>query len=273
MVTCKCIPALFLFALIASCAYKTANHQPSPKAAADNTLKVLTYNVHACSPPSRKGATDVKAIADVIQAAEPDLVALQEVDRFTNRSGRELDQAQELGRLTGMHSYFVKAIDWSGGEYGIAILSKHALLDTMAVHLPMAEGIAGEARAAAIIKIHVHGKDILFASTHLDIVQEHRELQAEALLTFFSAQKLPVILAGDFNDVPESNTLHHLLGYFKSTCDVSTCEKTFPQIQPKRTIDYIMYHPGDIFTRQNHVVLPEEYASDHRPVLATILLK
>lgn len=212
----------------------------------------------------------MEAIAKVINDANPDLVALQEIDRFTKRSGVELDQAAELGRLTGMHSYFVKAINWSGGEYGIAVLSKFKILDTIGLHLPMAEGIAGEARAVAIIKVKANGRKILFASTHLDIVKEHRELQAAATTEYFAGQKLPVILAGDINDVPGSKTVTMLQNHFQMTCGEESCGKTFPQINPGRTIDYIMYQPQKKFKTINHQVIPEEYASDHRPILATI---
>ena len=237
---------------------------------AKKTLKVLSYNVHACSPPSKKGVIDVEAIAKVINDARPDLVALQEIDRFTRRSGVELDQATELGKLTGMHSYFVKAINWSGGEYGIAVLSKYKILDTISLHLPMAEGIAGEARAVAIIKVKANGRKILFASTHLDIVKEHRELQAAAITDYFTGQKLPVILAGDINDIPGSKTVEVLQEDFQMTCAELSCGKTFPQVNPNRTIDYIMYRPGNKFKTIEHQVIPEEYASDHRPVLAII---
>jgi endonuclease/exonuclease/phosphatase family metal-dependent hydrolase len=212
----------------------------------------------------------VESIAKVINEAKPDLVALQEIDKFTRRSGTELDQAKELGRRTGMYSYFVKAIDWDGGEYGVAVLSRFKILDSIQLTLPMAAGIAGEARALAIIKIKVKKKEIFFASAHLDIVKEHRELQTSTIVDYFSGSKIPVILAGDFNDLPESETLKLFGNHLHSTCPLLSCGKTFPQINPTRTIDYIMYRPGSQFKILNHGVIPDEYASDHRPVISTL---
>ncbi len=234
------------------------------------TLKVMTYNVRHCNPPSKKGVIEVESIAKVINDAKPDLVSLQEIDKFTNRSGVELDQAKELGRLTGMYSYFVKAIDWDGGEYGIAILSRFKILDSMHLTLPMADGIAGEARAVAIVKFRIKKKDILFASTHLDIVKKHRELQASTIVDYFSNSKIPVILAGDFNDMPGSETLKMFGNHFQITCALPSCGKTFPQDNPTRTIDYMMYKPESLFKTLNHQIIPDEYASDHRPVIATL---
>ncbi|MBC8125022.1 MAG: tetratricopeptide repeat protein [Candidatus Kapabacteria bacterium] len=87
-------------------------------------IRVLCYNIHHANPPSRPDFIDMVAIANVIKQEQPDLVALQEVDAYTTRSGKALHQAEELGRLTGMKVYFAKAIDYGGGEYGVAILSK-----------------------------------------------------------------------------------------------------------------------------------------------------
>ena len=50
-------------------------------------LKILCYNIHHASPPSKPDSIDLDAIARVIDAQDPDLVALQEVDVFTRRSG------------------------------------------------------------------------------------------------------------------------------------------------------------------------------------------
>lgn len=234
------------------------------------TLKVMTYNIRHCNPPSKKGVIEVASIAKVINDAKPDLVALQELDRFTKRSGVELNQAKELGRLTGMYSYFVKAIDWDGGDYGVAILSRFKILDSMHLTLPMVDGIAGEARAVAIVKVKIKKKEVLFASTHLDIVKEHRELQASAIVDYFSTSKIPFILAGDLNDMPESETLKMFGNHFQMTCSLPFCGKTFPQVNPTRTIDYMMYKPESQFKTLNHQVIPDEYSSDHRPVIATL---
>lgn len=58
---------------------------------------------------------------------QPDLVALQEVDQKTGRSSG-IDQAAELGHLTGMHWVFGKAMDYQGGGYGLAVLSRFPIL-------------------------------------------------------------------------------------------------------------------------------------------------
>ncbi len=91
-------------------------------AAQSPTLRIMTYNIHHCEGTDRQ--IDIERIAEIIRKSGCDLVALQEVDRRTTRSN-QVDQLTELARLTGLHPYFGKAIDFGGGEYGVAILSKY----------------------------------------------------------------------------------------------------------------------------------------------------
>ena len=122
-------------------------------------LKVMTYNIHHCNPPSLpEGQIDVPAIAKVINEAQADLVALQEVDVNTERSGKGKNQARELAKLTGMHFYFAKAIDHQGGDYGVAVLSKFPLLDSLHLPLPLPEGVKGEPRTVAAVKVRPPGE-------------------------------------------------------------------------------------------------------------------
>jgi len=57
-------------------------------------LRVLCYNIHHANPPSRPNIIDLDAIANVIKKEQPHLVALQEVDVFTERSGKSIHQAK-----------------------------------------------------------------------------------------------------------------------------------------------------------------------------------
>src|SRR5262245_12961345 len=113
---------IFLFALAAFCLFISCNRHANPTAGKNNTISVLSYNIHHANPPSRADVIDIEAIAKVINQQQPQLVALQELDVHTKRSGVTLHEAQELGRLTGMQYYFFKTIDYDGGEYGIGIL-------------------------------------------------------------------------------------------------------------------------------------------------------
>jgi len=238
----------------------------------DKPLKVLSYNIHHANPPSQPKLIDLPAIAKVINESGADLVALQEVDVNTIRSGKGINQAKELGRLTDRHFFFVKGIDFEGGEYGIAILSKFPILKTDSLRLPMKEGLEGEPRVVAIITVEpTKGKPVVFASTHLDLKPEHRELQAKAIVEKLGNLKTPVILCGDFNAKPDSEVIAILDKNFKRSSIPNGF--TIPVINPNREIDFVMYNPEKKFQVKKHIVINESYASDHLPVFVEFSMK
>lgn len=238
-------------------------------------LRVMTYNIHHANPPSREGVIDIEAIARVINDAQPGLVALQEVDERTTRSGVTLSQTEALGRLTGMHAYFSHSINFAGGQYGNAVLSRFPILDTMHFELPPERGSNAEVRSIGIIKVQPDkGGPLYFASTHLDAGEEEtsRLLQARKIVEIARRLTLPLVLAGDLNTVPNSPTMALLDETFTMTC-VADCPFTFPVQNARSAIDHVMYLPARRFKTENIHAIPETYASDHLPVLVELKLR
>ena len=257
------------------CTPKPVQSKGTIGATTSSFIRVLCYNIHHANPPSRPDSIDLKAIANVINQSRADLVALQEVDVYTTRSGKSLHQAEELGRLTNMNAYFAKAIDFGGGEYGVAILSKHQIEGMENHPLPTASGTGGEPRtlARAIISLPT-GKKIIFASTHLDAQRNdtNRILQARTTVNILQKEKLPVILAGDFNADPASRVISIFDSHFTRSC-IHDCGFTISVINPTKTIDFITYAPKQKFTVVEHRVINETYASDHLPVFSVLHLE
>jgi len=240
---------------------------------AGERIKILSYNIHHCNPPSKPDFIDVAAIAKVIKTSEADLVALQEVDVYTERSGTDLHQAKELAASTGMFYYFVKTIDHQGGDYGIAILSKFPIIDSASYKLPFKEGTNGEQRGVAAVTVQLTtGNKIKFICTHLDFTKGNALVQAAEINRLFQKEELPVILCGDFNAIPTSEALLEFQKVFTNSCR-DQCGYTVPQINPRRTIDYILFDKKDQIGVQSHSVISETYASDHLPVLAELIIK
>ncbi len=241
---------------------------------AQQTLKVMSYNIHHCNPPSKPDIIDLDAVANAIKKEDPDLVALQEVDINTERSGK-VNQAAQLALKTGLKSfYFAKAIDHEGGDYGVAILSKYPLDDIQTYRLPMDAATKGEPRVLAVaIATLPGGKKIRIASTHLDAQKApvNRLLQIKAIDSIAASETLPFIIAGDFNAEENSAIIKTLDKGFKRTC--SNCAPTIPVINPKKAIDFIAYKPGALLDVKSHQVVNETYASDHLPVVAVFSLK
>lgn len=268
---------LLLFSvLVFGCGVKTVpvGNPPHSNPAKQHTITILSYNIHHANPPSKPGVIDLPAIANVIRQQGADLVALQEVDVRTGRSGASLHQAEELARMTGMRAYFAKAIDYGGGEYGVAILSRFPMEENKNTPLPTDDNTKGEHRTLATATIVLpNNKRIVFACTHLDAQRgdTNRQLQIKKIVDVLKGESLPVVIAGDLNAVPDSDVIQQLDRSFTRTC-VTNCPYTIPEKAPNRTIDYIAFAPAKSFTVLSHTVVDESYASDHRPVKAVLQL-
>jgi endonuclease/exonuclease/phosphatase family metal-dependent hydrolase len=267
------ITALCCLLIIGSCTKKII--QTAKTTGFDGNLRVLCYNIHHANPPSKTNVIDMAAIANVIKQQQPHLVALQEVDVYTIRSGKSLHQAEELGHMTGMKAFFAKAINHEGGEYGVAILSKFPMEEMKNSPLPTADGTVGEHRTlATAVIILPGGKKILFANTHLDAQRQdtNRFLQINKIVEVLKQENLPVVIAGDFNAVPGTRIINTLDKHFTRTC-TTDCGFTIPVTNPIRIIDFIAFSQPNQFKVVEYRVIDEKYASDHLPVLTVLQLK
>lgn len=227
-------------------------------------INVMTYNIHHANPPSReKGYIDLNTIAQTIRKTGAHLVALQELDSVTLRSGKTF-QMKVLAEMLGMHYYYGKAIPYEGGGYGVGILSKYPISEARTITLPKVEGFQGEDRVLALVKVTLpDDKEIYFGSTHLDVtMEENRVLQSSEIVAVAGKLNAPVIVGGDFNSTDDKAPMTELLGYFK---DASTLKApTIPVIRPTRRIDYILFaKPGDFQALKEEVLTADNYGSDH----------
>lgn len=221
------------------------------------SVTIMTWNLHAGL--GMDGVRDMGRIAQVIVREKPDLVALQEIDRKTRRSGG-VDQLEELEKQTGMKSTWCKTIDHQGGEYGIALLSREAPLKTRRIELP----VGGEPRCLLLADFPRYRIGV----THLPLREADR-LAALPVLRAALDDDMPLFLAGDFNARPESEFIQKFRLPFAI---VSAFDKTYPADEPDHCIDYVAVsrrHRAR-FEHVEHRVVPEAVFSDHRPVVVTL---
>ncbi len=231
-------------------------------------VKVLTYNI--LHGETLKGDFDLDRIAGVIREADPDLVALQEVDFFTSRV-KGIDLATELGLRTGMAPLFGRAMAFDGGEYGEAILSRYSFLSSDVHALGASEG--KEPRAALEVSVVLKSGDtIRFIGTHLDHTRDERDRinQATRLNYLFTGDRRPSILAGDLNATPGSRTMEILFSEW--TPSSREYVPTSPSTDPARKIDYILFRPAQRWRVIETRVIDERIASDHCPVISVLEL-
>ncbi|WP_316813366.1 endonuclease/exonuclease/phosphatase family protein [Pedobacter heparinus] len=256
----------FLIALFLQLNFLTeGNAQTKPADKNAKVLRIMSYNIHHANPPSKPDLIDLDAIARVITESKADVVALQEVETGVNRSGK-VNEAKALAEKTGLHYHFFKAIDYDGGDYGIAILSRYKLQEVKLVPLP--QQILAEKRILGYASLKIGKQKVIVANTHLDATKTHenRIVQMQGILKEFENMALPVILCGDLNSVAGSEVINLLDAQFKRTC-IENCPATSPQINPRRTIDFIATKNLK-WPMLDYQVIAETYASDHRPVVA-----
>ena len=108
---------------------------------------------------------DLSRALEVIKEQSPDLVALQEIDHFAQRSD-SIDQTNWLAEALDMMGTFGPFMDFQGGEYGMASLTTKPLLASHNLQLP--DGLR-EPRTSIIQEVEIaHNTSILFANVHFD---------------------------------------------------------------------------------------------------------
>jgi endonuclease/exonuclease/phosphatase family metal-dependent hydrolase len=231
-----------------------------------DALRVVSYNIR--HGRGNGDVVDLERTARVLRALEPDIVGLQEVDDRAKRSGG-VPQAERLGELLKMHHAFGRFMAYQGGGYGMAILSRHPIVNSREVPLP--EG--NEPRVALSVETRLPDDTLVtVVNVHFDWVRDDgfRFAQAETLTEYLHALETPVILLGDFNDLPESRTLALFRSRFGEAAKPEDDRFTFPATDPRREIDYIFFSPITAWKAREVRVIDERIASDHRPVLAVL---
>src|SRR2546421_8537440 len=243
----------------------------SPVSPAKRTLRVMTYNIHVGIGMDKK--TDLKRIAGVINQEHPDLVGLQEVDRGVERTQR-VDEIAEIAKLTRMEYAFAYNLHYQGGQYGVAILSRFPIMTID--HRRYGNTREKERRGMIRVEVAVNGKTINFVTTHLDYQYEDgRVFEAEQLLKALEEVKGPLIVVGDFNDLPVAAAYQLMNTEFRDAWTDSHANGeglSYPADKAVKRIDYIFYRTSDP-VRARKAWTVNTLASDHLPVVADLEIR
>lgn len=243
----------------------------SSPATAKKTLRVMTYNIHVGVGMDKK--LDLQRIADVINRERPDLVGLQEVDRGVTRTEGK-DEIAELAGMTRMNFAFAPNLDFQGGKYGVAILSRFPIKNTE--HRMFENRRESERRGMLKIEVEIDRKTVSFVTTHLDYqFDDGRLFETEQLLKNLESVKGPLIVVADLNDIPTGSSYKLMSNLFDDAWMTSQAKGdgfSFPADKPSKRIDHIFYRKGGgVRAKKSWVV--ETLASDHIPVVAEIEIK
>jgi len=232
-------------------------------------LTVVSYNIR-----HGRGGDDIVNLprtATVLRHLGPDIVGLQEVDHRVARSGGT-PQADSLGRLLDMEAAFGAFMPYQGGEYGMAILSRHPIVGQASIRLPAGNEPRIALRADVLLP---NGDTIAVVNVHFDWVanDSFRVAQATYLTTVLDTLSRPYLLLGDFNDEPGSRTLDLFTARATEARKPRAGRFTFSATAPSKEIDFIFAAPSSAWDVGTARVVDEWEASDHRPVVAGLILR
>ena len=244
-------------------------------------VRIMTYNIHHCEDGD--GVVSAEAIARVVNEQQPDLVALQEVDRNADRTGR-VDFVAEFERLTGMTSAFGPNIDnldepqllGAAGQYGNLLLTKLPLLSHVNTPLTQIEP-GGETRGLQVATVQLKsGKELTVANTHLDHRSPEERLHScPQLQECLSGRGGLTVLCGDFNAGPDKAEIVELTSWLQDAwvsgggAGDGLTNYMWEDSAPDERIDYIWHGDG---LRVRKVWVPDsgKRESDHLPVVADV---
>lgn len=224
----------------------------------DIELRLMTYNMHRGI--GRSGRLDLDATSEVIRGTNAEIVALQEVERYSIRTGFK-DQIKHLASTLDMHYAYRKSINLLNGEYGNGLLSRYPIVEYSTYDLPS----IGEQRTILRTVVNIEGYRLAVYNTHLGLNQEERDKQLDYIMQLLAAEEIDYVLMGDMNS--KVDKLTRITEVLKDSAEGSSKleHSTFEEEDVQERIDYIFLQQK--MKVKNYDVVVSE-ASDHYPVIA-----
>lgn len=228
-------------------------------------MRLVTFNLwsgRSASPGAvRARSVDLGLLRAAIAELDPDVLALQEVDRRQSRSGHA-DLAEVAAEAMGAQEHrFVPTLAgtpgamWSlsgprhrlGSEYGIALLSRFpvqrwqdiplpALRPSFTVMLPVLRRqlrVGEEPRAAIIAQLDTPLGPLAVVNTHLTWIPGSGIRQLQEITRLLGGLADPVLLVGDLN---MWGPLPRLVTGYRSVAE----HPTYPAAKPTRQLDHVL---------------------------------
>jgi endonuclease/exonuclease/phosphatase family metal-dependent hydrolase len=248
-------------------------------------VRLLTFNIH--HGVGDDGRHDLPRLAQVLAAADADVICLQEVDRHFGPRSEEVDQPLLLARALDMQLAWGAAVDEPRpdgrprGEYGNAVLSRLPILISDVHRLPG----GGEPRIALRTMIELDGGALWVTVTHLSRKSADRAAQVAALAGLHTGPMETGVVVGDFNAAPDAPELAALRERFTDAW-VLAHERddrsgwrfwqheggnTHPARSPHRRIDQAWVTDGVAVAAAR--VLDGGGASDHLPLVVDLKVR
>lgn len=269
-----------------------------------NALRILSWNVAQFNVMEDKKHPDIKSrMLSNINEYQPDIACFQEMvaeDSTVKDHGHMDEFLQDLNFKNYFYSYNSKEDFWGYAHFGIIIFSKYPIINKQTVSFYPNDynsifqyvDIVKEEDTIRIFNVHL--QSLRFSKENLKYIDKptvedenkalkeskniiakfkrgflKRQVQADRIRAEIDKSPYPVIVTGDFNDVPNSYA-YHTIGGNMSDAFVekgSGLGRTFSGISPVLRID-------NIFVDRKMKVLQfnllKKKLSDHFPIMADV---
>ena len=303
-----CIGALLFGWTQISSTFSLSNTKNFNVAKAPETLRILTWNLSSWGESNRVNKkNNLNEMVEVIKNTNADILCLQEYIYLQNKTYR--DSIIPVLKASGYQYIFFAKTNYTKKIYKstvlntVVIISKYPIVDSAQFNYPaLNEHDATEPLIYADIKIN--NKTTRIFTSHLQSVQfenydyealhnlkepaeasvtqskavmwklrdayKKRSVQADMLHKKIKESPYPVIVCGDFNDVPNSYTYFTVKGNLQDAFlkKGSGLGRTFRFISPTLRIDYILADKKFEVTQLNKI---EVNYSDHYPIIADLV--
>jgi endonuclease/exonuclease/phosphatase family metal-dependent hydrolase len=270
----------------------------------DSALRVMSWNVAQFNTLDNKNHPEVKnQMLNLINQYQPDIACFQEVvaeDSLVTNHGHVDEILERLKFPDYFYSYNSKEDFWGYAHFGIIIFSKYPIINKQTVSFypndynsifQYVDIVKGE---DTIRVINIHLQSLRFSKANLKYIDKptvedenaaikeskniiskfkkgflKRQVQADRIRAEIEKSPYPVIVSGDFNDVPNSYA-YYTIGKDMKNAFVEKgagLGRTFSGISPVLRID-------NIFVDKNMQVLQfqiiKKKLSDHFPIIADV---
>jgi endonuclease/exonuclease/phosphatase family metal-dependent hydrolase len=253
-------------------------------------MRVATFNILNGRVPTDQHV-DLDGFRRSIRQLDPDVLALQEVDRNQLRSDHADLTAIAAEAMDAPEHRFVAALAGGPGAtwvaatgeeqpdaaaYGIALLSRYPVhgwrivrLPPVPVPVPMRfsgrrrpELVRDEPRVAVVADVESPEGPVTVVNTHLSFIDWWNGRQLRRLMSEFADDSGALVLMGDLNMEPDrTGRITRMRSAVAAT--------TFPNDAPRQQIDHVLMRGPVRSTGGESVRLP---VSDHRALTAELTL-
>ncbi|HSE83245.1 MAG TPA: endonuclease/exonuclease/phosphatase family protein [Thermodesulfobacteriota bacterium] len=242
----------------------------------------MTYNVHYGI--GRDGRYRLDRVIEVIKGENPDVVALQEVDKNLPRTNFD-DQIKIIADALGMNCHYCINCSMQNGELRMATLSRFQVEENRRHDISFCTRL----KVRNIRPRCIFHTDIVAGSTRIHLFNAHLGLgvrervhQRGRLLSsaILLDEKLkdPIVIVGDFNDKPISVVHSRFQSHFNDAFKLANGRRkdaaTFCWGPLRLKLDHI-YVSEKLKPTESYVVNTplSRIASDHMPLVATVEVK